>query len=572
MKSFKFTLFALIFMLASMTTHSQARVQVIHNSADAAAAVVDVWLNNTLLIDNFAFRTATPFIDAPAGVEFTIAIQGPDSQNANNPIWSKNYTLTDGFTYILVADGIVSASGYMPAKDFDLEVYAFGREAATSNVSTDILVHHGSTDAPTVDIYETGVGAGLLVDDLEYNEFEGYLEVIPSDYVIEVRDETGMTTVAAYSAPLQTLGLQGAAITVVASGFLNPANNSNGPAFGLFVASANGGNLLPLPAYTPPTPTSRVQVIHNSADAAAAVVDVWLNNTLLIDNFAFRTATPFMDAPAGVEFTIAIQGPDSQNANNPIWSKNYTLADGETYILVADGIVSASGYTPAPAFDLFVYGQGREMANNNANVDVLVFHGATDAPTVDIAETGVGAGTIVDNISFGQFAGYLELPSANYVLAIQDETGDATVASFAAPLADLGIAGQSLTILASGFLAPENNSNGASFSLLAVLANGNTLMLNPSSINESPVNLASFKVFPNPTTDQLNISFDMKESSDVSVELMDVTGRTLDTRKLSANWDNTHTLTMDVSEIPTGMYMLNIKTSNSVVSKKVLVQ
>ena len=317
---------------------------------------------------------------------------------------------------------------------------------------------------------------------------------------------------------------------------------------------------------------ARVQVIHNSADAAAAVVDVWLNNTLLIDNFAFRTATPFIDAPAGVEFTIAIQGPDSQNANNPIWSKNYTLADGETYILVADGIVSASGYTPAPAFDLFVYGQGREMANNNANVDVLVFHGATDAPTVDIAETGVGAGTIVDNISFGQFAGYLELPSANYVLAIQDETGDATVASFAAPLADLGIAGQSLTILASGFLAPENNSNGASFSLLAVLANGNTLMLNPSSINESPVNLASFKVFPNPTTDQLNISFDMKESSDVSVELMDVTGRTLDTRKLSANWDNTHTLTMDVSEIPTGMYMLNIKTSNSVVSKKVLVQ
>lgn len=317
---------------------------------------------------------------------------------------------------------------------------------------------------------------------------------------------------------------------------------------------------------------ARVQVIHNSADAAAAVVDVWLNNTLLIDNFAFRTAKPFIDAPAGVEFTIAIKGPDSQNASNPIWSKNYTLAAGETYILVADGIVSASGYTPAPAFDLFVYGQAREMAGTSTNVDVLVFHGTTDAPTVDIAETGVGAGTIVDNISYGQFAGYLELPSANYVLAIQDETGNATVASFAAPLADLGIAGQSLTVLASGFLTPENNSNSPAFSLLAVLANGNTLMLTPSSINESPVNLASFKVFPNPATDQLNISFDMKESSDVSVDLMDVTGRTLDSRKLSANWNNTYNLKMDVREIPTGLYMLNIKTTHSVVSKKVLVQ
>jgi len=89
--------------------------------------------------------------------------------------------------------------------------------------------------------------------------------------------------------------------------------------------------------------SARVQVIHNSADAAASVVDVWLDNTLLLDNFAFRTASPFVDAPAGVEFTIAIQGPDSQSPANPIWSKNYTLADGETYILVADGIVSASG-------------------------------------------------------------------------------------------------------------------------------------------------------------------------------------------------------------------------------------
>ncbi|HEX2616991.1 MAG TPA: T9SS type A sorting domain-containing protein, partial [Flavobacteriales bacterium] len=42
------------------------------------------------------------------------------------------------------------------------------------------------------------------------------------------------------------LGLDGAAITVFASGFLTPANNSNGPAFGLWVALASGGDLIPL--------------------------------------------------------------------------------------------------------------------------------------------------------------------------------------------------------------------------------------------------------------------------------------------------------------------------------------
>ncbi len=228
-----------------------ARVQVIHNSADAAAAVVDVWLNNTLLLDNFAFRTASPFIDAPAGVEFTIAIQGPASTSSANPIWSQTYTLEADETYILIANGIVSASGYSPMPAFDIEVYAMGREQATNSANTDVLVFHGSTDAPTVDVYETGVGAGQIVNNLMYKDFAGYLQLGTLDYVLEIRDETGTVTVAAYQAPLATLGLDGAALTVVASGFLNPAVNSSGPAFGLWVALPAGGNLVELPLYNP---------------------------------------------------------------------------------------------------------------------------------------------------------------------------------------------------------------------------------------------------------------------------------------------------------------------------------
>ena len=82
-----------------------------------------------------------------------------------------------------------------------------------------------------------------------YGEFAGYLGLPTDDYVLEIRTADGETTVVAYEAPLQTLELDGAAITVVASGFLNPANNSDGPAFGLYVATAAGGDLIPLPVY-----------------------------------------------------------------------------------------------------------------------------------------------------------------------------------------------------------------------------------------------------------------------------------------------------------------------------------
>ena len=454
---------------------NSARIQVIHNSADAAAASVDVWLNDTKLIPDFAFRTATPFIDAPAGVEFTIAIQAPGSTSPENPIWSQNYTLAANETYILIANGTVSPSGYDPVKPFNIDVYPTAREAAASAGNTDVLAYHGSTDAPTVTVFETGVGAGQIISDFEYSEFAGYLELPTQDYVLEVRDETGTTTVAAYSAPLQTLGLQGAALSVLASGFLNPANNSNGAPFGLYVALASGGDLIPLPVYQP-AQTARVQVIHNSADAAAAVVDVWLDDTKLIENFAFRTATPFIDAPAGVEFTIAIQGPGSTSPENPIWSQNYTLADGETYVLVANGIVSASGYEPSQPFDIYVYGMGQEAAMQSGNTDVLAFHGSTDAPTVTVYETGVGAGQIISDFSYGDFAGYLELPTLDFVLEVRDETGTVTVAAYAAPLATLGLEGAALSVIASGFLNPANNSNGAPFGLYVALASGGDLI------------------------------------------------------------------------------------------------
>ena len=96
-----------VMIASTFTAYADSRVQVIHNSADPAAEIVDVWLNDILLIDDFKFRTATPFIDAPSGVEFTVSITAPKEGDPANPIWSQSYTLSDGETYVLIANGIV---------------------------------------------------------------------------------------------------------------------------------------------------------------------------------------------------------------------------------------------------------------------------------------------------------------------------------------------------------------------------------------------------------------------------------------------------------------------------------
>jgi len=550
---------------------STARLQVIHNSADMAAEVVDVWLNETLLIDNFTFRTATPFIDAPAGVDFDVVIQPSNSADTTNALARFTYNLTGGQKYMLVANGIVIPTGYNPATPFSLYPFAGAREMAASASNTDVLAFHGSTDAPVVDIVETGVGAGTIIDNFAYGTYAGYLELPTADYVLEVRDETGTVTVAAYSAPLSTLGLNGQALAVLASGFLNPANNNNGPAFGLYVALPSGGDLIQLPAYV--APTARVQVMHNSADAAAQTVDVWLNDQLLLDDFAFRTASPFIDAPAEVDFDVVIQPSNSSDTTNALARFTYNLAADGKYILIANGIVSGSGYTPVQPFNIYVYDMAREEATNASNTDVLVFHGSTDAPVVDVVEVFAGAGTIVNNLAYGTFAGYLELPNANYQLDIRNEAGDVTVATFNAPLADLGLSGQALAVVASGFLDPSANSNGPSFGLYAVLPSGGTFL--PlgvtTGVEENVINTASFSTYPNPVSDKLNVAFTLETSSDVNYSVYNASGMMVKSGKPGLMANSNQILTINVSDLPSGLYVVRVTAGNTQISSKVQV-
>ena len=450
-----------------------ARVQVIHNCADAAAASVDVWLDNTLLLDDFNFRTASPFVDAPAGVDFTVGIAPPNSTDASESIYSEQFNLTSGETYVIVASGIVSPTGYVPNPGFSLAVYAGAQEVAADGANTDVLVMHGSTDAPTVDVYEQTL-ALTVVDDASYGDFAGYLPLPTSDYVLQVRTSNQSAIVATYSAPLASLGLNGAALTVLASGFLDSEQNSGGPGFGLWAALASGGALVELPLLG--NPVARVQIIHNSADLAAATVDVYLGDVLLIDNFVFRSATPFIDAPATIDFTVSIAPSTSTSVDDAIYSQDFNLEADRTYIVVASGIVSGSGYSPLQPFELLAFDQAREVADTPGNTDVLVLHGATDAPTVDVFESGVLNVTAVDDASYGDFAGYLALPTDDYTVQVRTADNAAIVATYGAPLQTLGLGDAAITVLASGFLFPGDNSDGPGFGLWAALASGGALV------------------------------------------------------------------------------------------------
>ena len=248
--------------------------------------------------------------------------------------------------------------------------------------------------------------------------------------------------------------------------------------------------------------TARVQVIHNSADVLADPVDVYINGTLAIDNFAFRAATPFIDLPADVTLNIGIAPGNSTSVNDTLKNFPVVLAAGEKYVVFANGVLT-SGYAPNPDgrnidFTLFVKTQARETATGS-DVDIFVLHGSTDAPTVDVKAREAGNLVLVDDAAYGDITPYFTVPANNYTLDLYLSDGTTLVGSFIAPLSALG--GNSLTVFASGFLNPSANQNGAPFGLFAALANGTVVQLLSGVV---PVELSSFTATVNGTNISLN--------------------------------------------------------------------
>ena len=135
-----------------------------------------------------------------------------------------------------------------------------------------------------------------------YGSFDGYLEVPTNDYVLQVQLSDG-TPVVSYQAPLATLGLNGAAITVVASGFLDPSVNSDGAPFGLWVALPSTGPLVELPLATSVRDLAANGTINAWPNPASDVLTVDVTNlrdarsTVMITDAAGRVVADMGNAP-----------------------------------------------------------------------------------------------------------------------------------------------------------------------------------------------------------------------------------------------------------------------------------
>jgi hypothetical protein len=560
MKTFKILLAAILITGLNFTSAQTARLQVIHNAADPSAVAVDIYLNGSLLLDNFGFREATPYIDAPAGTPINIGVAGPNSTSAADTIKNFNVTLTANEKYVAIANGVLDPGSFATNPDgrstaFTLFIKAMARENGTGS-NVDFFVLHGSTDAPTVDVLARRVAT--LVDNAAYGDITDYISVPAALYILDVTPgDDNSTIVASFQADLS--GLSSGAAVVFASGFLSPSENQNGEAFGIFAALPNG-TVVEFPAVQ----LSRLQVIHNAADVAAGSVDIYLNGGLLLNDFAFRTATPFIDAPANVDLNIGIAPGNSNSVDDTLANFTANLVNGETYVLIANGVLDPSSYASNPdgrniAFTLLANVDARESATSG-NVDFFVVHGSTDAPTVDVIARGVA--TLVDNAAYGDITGYISVPAGNYTLDLTLADGTTLVQSYVADLRTLG--GGSAVVFASGFLNPSANQNGEAFGIFFALADG-TVGQFPEGVASvenisgvTPDNYTLSQNYPNPFNPSTTINFTIPNSEFVTLKVFNILGSevaTLVNENLTAG---AYRFSFEAQNLASGVYLYEL--------------
>lgn len=520
------------FLLCTFSSTAQlARIQFINNCADAAHNSLDVYLDGALLVNDLNFRNASPQLMVPftVSVPINIGVADQHSNNVNDTFVNLNTQLSPIKNYVIVINGIHSTSGYSPSPKMSLDVFD-GMTLNASTGETDLIFINGSTDAPVMDIRNN---INIVGNDLAYRNFSSKYADFQNNksHIIRLTNTTGAKVTHTYRADFTGLNLTNKTAVVLTSGFINPANNSNGEPFGLWMAVPQGGQLIQLDTSAIQEPIARVQMIHNSPDTAVETVDIYTNGKLMVDSLEFRHSTTYMDMMAGNQnFTFAKAG----TTETIFKATPVSLDSASTNILVLYGIHdSSANYFPSPTLTLGKYGFAREEAPSASNASLLFMHSATDIPTPDIT-AGTSTTPFVPNMSYGQFTNYLNgvtSPGAgnNYVIKVDTGNSNTLMHKYFLPFDALNMAGKSATILLSGFNDTAKNSGGANFGLWMALPQGGAMHplavepVPPGNVSEFMKNAAKITVSPNPATEIIRFNFSGQVQHLI---LIDITGKT----------------------------------------------
>lgn len=194
---------------------------------------------------------------------------------------------------------------------------------------------------------------------------------------------------------------------------------------------------------------ARVRVAHFSVDAPA--VDVFVNGDAVLTGVPYPAMSGYLALPAGT-YAVAVAPEGAGIEGAVIGPVDLEFAAGHDYTVAAIGQLADESFGPIVIDETMAFGMAMEAEMSmEPTAKVLVLHGISDAPAVDVA---LADGTILaEGLSFGAFT-TLEVPAGEYPILVT-ASGDFETVVFD-QLNPVNLAGDSLYFLAAIGTFPDN--------------------------------------------------------------------------------------------------------------------
>ena len=432
---------------ATETPMGTAAVRIAHLSPNAPN--VDVYVDDSAVLEDVAFGAVSDYLDVPAGerqVEITPA------GSPETAVFSGAVSVAAEASYTVAAIGEVGDGADQTFEPLILE----DDNAAPGGDTARIRLVHASPDAPAVDVTVASSGDALY-DGVAYGE-SGTVEVPAGTYTLQIRGDTESNdgdVVAEFDVDLAG----GQAYTGFAAGYLSPDDEPADAQFDLFLSQDTGGMSDDGMDEDP----ASVRVSHLSPNAPN--VDVYVDDSAVLEDVAFGVTSSYLDVPAGTR-TVAITA--AGDPDTSVFEGEVTVESGQPYTVAAIGEI---GDEADQAFEPLILEDDTATPGDDT-ARLRVVHASPDAPAVDVT---VAAGDLLfDGVAYSE-SGTVEVPGGDYTVQIRGDTesndGD-VVAEF-----DVSLNGSAVyTAFAAGYLSPDDEPADTQFDLLVAQDAGNGMM------------------------------------------------------------------------------------------------
>ena len=298
-----------------------------------------------------------------------------------------------------------------------------------------------------------------------------------------------------------------------------------------------------------------LQIIHNVADAGP--VDVYLDGTRYLDNFDFRTATPFETILTGTYTLDFVAGQDDDNTN-PFFTTTLTISD-VAYVVIAHGLLKPDAQQPP--FDLTVIENARVEAGPD-DVEVAVVHGAPDLAAIDVrlldpVDNNSAFALLANNIDYNTVVLYQDLEPLGYNVEVSTFDNDVQYEVFRLELQ--AFRSKTLILIVSG----TGNSESEGLDIIFVAANGAVaqapVITAATNAEALPGSFALRGNYPNPFNPHTTIHLDIPYTAQVYATLYDLQGRrvlTTPAQQLAAG--EGRALRIEATGLPSGLYVYHV--------------